>query len=167
MESSSWTLPQRIAALDAADHWQGTPHRNRIAVHGVGIDCLHFVREILIASNKLPTFRFPFYAPAWGIGRTTNIVADMFALCCYCDRLPPTSPVVFGDIAIFAVGHQSNHVGIVLDDGFVWHVRANEVVRPEHIDDIRPHLEALIRLTADGFKRTPESITTDELKPKP
>lgn len=164
--SETWSLAARLRALEAADHWQGQPHANRIAVHGRGIDCLHFVREILTASRVLPSFRFPFYSPNWGVGRDENIVAEMFALCCHAERLEPTAPAQFGDVAIFRVGHQSNHVGILLDDGLVWHVRARDTVRPEHIDDIRPELEALIRITAPGFKRQPETITAEELKPK-
>lgn len=160
-----WHLVARIAALRAADTWQGQPHRDRIAILGRGIDCLHFVGLILTEARILPPFRLPYYKPAWGIGRASNIVERVFAECCDVETLPPNAPPKFGDVAIFAVGQQSNHVGIVLDDGDLWHVRARDVVRPEPIADLQPALQSLIRFREPGFRRRPETLTLEDLRP--
>ena len=159
------TSTQQTAALAEARRWLGTPHRNRMAKPGVGVDCLGFVRAILVATGTLPPFEFPFYDPSWGLGRASNIMERVLKLCTNVEIFPANHAPAFGDLIIFAVGRQSNHVGIFLD-GAIWHVRTNGVVGPTHPDDdLTGHIQSIATITAPGFTRRPETLTATDLAP--
>jgi cell wall-associated NlpC family hydrolase len=163
---SLWTPHRQAAAHEEAQRWLGTPHRNRMAKVGVGIDCLGFVRAILTAAEILPAFEFPYYNPAWGLGRASNIMERVLLACTTVTILPPNAAPDFGDLIIFAVGRQSNHVGIVLSDGAIWHVQTNYAVGPVHPDDdLKGNIQSIARITAPGFHRRPETLTTEDLAP--
>lgn len=160
-----WTAEAQAAAITEARKLYGTPHRNRMAKPGVGIDCLGFVRAILVAGKILPPFEFPFYDPAWGLGRASNIMERVLRICTTADILPPDTAPQFGDLIIFAVGRQSNHVGIFLD-GDIWHVQTNYSVGPIHReDDLAGKIQCLARITAPGFRSRPEDLTAADLTP--
>lgn len=163
--SPPWHQEARDAALAEANRWHGTPHANRIAKVGTGIDCLGFIREIAVAAGVLPAYKMPYYDPAWGVGRTFNVIERVLVSTCHATRHDPSDGLAFGDVVIFSVGRQSNHVGIILD-GELWHCQASSTVQPEPItDSLLAQLQSVVRLTAAGFRRRPEDITTDELKP--
>ena len=153
------------AGLATARHWLGTPHRDRMAMVGVGIDCIHFVRQVMMAGGISESFELPYYLPRWGIGRGNNIM-ERLLLQCFDGVLVPyhMEPLADGDILIFQVGRQSNHCGIVLD-GQCWHSQAAYVVHPDPINpEFLTRLQAVVRLTARGPRRRPEELQAEDFK---
>jgi len=159
-----WT-PEAIEAAEAeALRWEGTPHRDRMAKVGAGIDCLYLLREIAVAAGVLPAFQFPYYNPAWGLGRRKNVIGKILDLTTFCKTLPPDAEQQDGDVLIFAVGRQSNHCAIRIK-GRIWHAIAKRAVIAETPEEaMEAPLQAIIRITAPGFKRRPETLTQDEFK---
>jgi cell wall-associated NlpC family hydrolase len=159
-----WTPIALEAAQTEAERWLGTPHRNRMAKPGVGVDCLHLLGQIATAAGVLPPFRFPYYDPNWGIGRRNNVLERIFMLTTNCDRIDPNEAMQEGDVIIFAVGRQSNHCAIYLGSA-IWHAQCGQVVKPEPPEELSLPIQSIIRLTAIGFKRRPETLTKGDLAP--
>lgn len=155
--------PPLPAMLDEARRWSGTPHKNRMAKPGVGIDCLHLLREMAVAAKWLPPFAFPYYDPAWGFGRQVNVIERILVLCCHSRLLKQGEPLQDGDVMIWAVGRQSNHCGIFIA-GEVWHAQASRLVQGEALEDVGP-FQSVVRITEAGFKRRPETLTDKDFKP--
>lgn len=157
-----WTPERRQRAIAYAHDMRGTPHVDRIAIKGVGIDCVHFVSGVIIASGISESFRLPFYKPQWGIGRRNNVLERVTLDCLHCHVIDEREYLQFGDIAIFKVGRQSNHVGVILD-GDLWHVRLGRMVEPEPVTiPLLQTLQAAIRIDATGLKKRPESLTIQD-----
>jgi cell wall-associated NlpC family hydrolase len=156
---SLWTPEVQALGLAEAQRWHGTQHRDRMAKVGVGIDCLYFVREILVAAGLLPSWRFPFYKPAWGVGRDFNVMERVFLKCCHARVLDDGEPWLDGDILVFSVGRQSNHVGMILG-GQVWHSVAARGVENVDLDhSITDAMQSVLRLVEPGFISRPEELT--------
>lgn len=153
-----------IKARECAKLWLGTPHHDRMAKVGAGIDCIHFVREILIAGGMTDPFKCPYYLPRWGIGRGNNVLERLLLKCYDAAVVPFGKPLKNGDIFIFAVGKQSNHCGIVLD-GECWHSQARHVVHPMKITpDILERLQSVVRIKKPGLRFRPELLTSEDFK---
>lgn len=151
-------------AREAALLWQGTPHLDRMAKVGVGIDCIHFVREILIAGEMCGTFTCPYYLPRWGLGRGNNVLERLLLKCFHAEIVPFGEPILDGDVFIFAVGRQSNHCGIALD-GKCWHSQARFVVSSIPIDkSLTDRLQSIVRLKEAGIRFRPEELTMEDFK---
>ena len=158
-----WTPERRELALNYAHTWRGTPHVDRIAIRGVGIDCVNFVCGALMTCGVCQAFTLPYYDPAWGIGRRNNVLERVAVQCLFSRIIQDTEPLEFGDIGIFRVGRQSNHVGIVLNDE-MWHVSLGRMVEPEPITRrLQERLQSVIRVQAVGLSRHPETLTQEEL----
>lgn len=135
-----------------------------MAKKGVGIDCLHFVREVMVSAGVTETFDFPYYSPRWGIGRGNNVLERLFMRCYDAKFVGFDEPLQDGDVLIFAVGRQSNHCGIVLD-GQCWHSQAARVVYPIQITaDIMDSLQSIVRLKAPGLRFRPEELTREDFQ---
>ncbi len=140
--------------------WAGTPHRNRIAVVGQGVDCLRFVFEVLIAAGVLPRFTLPRYDERLGILREKNVMEALILT--HCHATVETEPA-FGDVVIFKCGAQSNHAGIIID-GECWHVPGRSRVGTEEWANVRKVTQSLLRLTATGFRESPEGLTWEKIR---
>lgn len=153
------------AALECAERWHGTPHRDRMAKVGVGIDCIHFVREVMIAGGISEPFDCPYYLPRWGVGRDNNVMERLLLRCFEAELVPyHMEPVQDGDVLIFQVGRQSNHCGIVIG-GQCWHSQAKYVVHPIPMTpELLCRLQAVVRLTACGPRFRPEELTQEDFK---
>lgn len=162
---SLWDATASTGGLECCRQWLNTPHKDRMAKVGVGIDCLYFVREVLVASGMLPTWVFPYYRPVWGVGREFNVMERVFTKCCHARKLAngdfygSGEDWADGDVLVFAVGRQSNHVGIYMD-GQVWHSAAGAGVRNVDLDEpIAASMQCVLRMTAPGFQFRPEELT--------
>lgn len=124
---------------------------------GKGIDCIHFVREILIAGGASERFDVPYYVTHWGLGRANNIMERLLTTAYHARRLEPDEPVQDGDVYIFSVGRQSNHCGISLG-GQCWHVAYKNVVQPTPPEQIMDRLQSIVRITSQGLRLRPETL---------
>lgn len=161
--ANPWKSKELAELLNEARRWEGTPHRDRMAKPGVGIDCLFFLRELAVFAGVLPPFQMPFYRPIWGVGREFNVIERVLLTCCHAVKLDPAEPLQDGDAVIFTVGKQSNHVALVLD-GMLWHSVADQGVTADPLTTGQPW-QSVVRLTAPGFIRRPETLTAADLKP--
>lgn len=159
-----WNDTRKAAARASCKKWGGTPHYNRLAVAGTGIDCVHLVSEILRDSGIIPAgFPMPFYDERLGSLRQRNVIEDIIAAYMHADSLPPDTAPEFGDIVVCQCGRQSNHVGIIID-GEMWHVPGRGRVGPSAWVTWKKKTQALMRLTADGFKVDPSGLTWEAIR---
>jgi cell wall-associated NlpC family hydrolase len=153
-----WTPEMEAAALAEAERWRGTPHRHRRAIVGRGIDCLGLVAKLMAAAGAVPDTPIPAVPLTWGIGERINRMAALLDQAIHAERIQAAdwTPRT-GDIAIWAVGSQSNHVGLVLGPD-IWHVCRGWVVAPEPTRLLRSRIQEALRQTAPGLKTQPERI---------
>lgn len=131
---------------------------------GVGIDCIHFVREVLISAGLSERFECPYYLPRWGLGRGNNVMERLILKCFNAEIVPFGEPLRNLDILVFAVGRQSNHCGIVLD-GQCWHSQALRCVHPIPINsELMERLQSIVRINKPGLRFRPENLTQEEFR---
>jgi cell wall-associated NlpC family hydrolase len=163
----SQILPCTASELDAAltaelITWLGTPHFDRIAKREVGIDCINLVRVAFVAVGWLPDFELPYYSPNWGLDARNNVMERLLLKCCNAEIV--TGAPQPGDLLIFKVGKQANHIAIFAG-GKVWHSITRAGVRCDEWEVVKSRLQCIIRLTSPGFRVRPETLTsTDFLK---
>lgn len=170
MESKAniWTPERTAAAAAEIERWKGTPHRDRMAKPGVGIDCIGLTFQVLQAAEITPPFQMPYYSPRWGMGRAHNIMEGLLRKCLFCE--PIKAPIDWkpGDLLIFRVGRQSNHIGIFWQEGErlgVWHSRARAAVEFTDYDlTLAKTVQTGMRINAPGFRTRPEDLTPADFK---
>ena len=156
MEFEVWTEARRTAARLACQAYAGTPHVNRLALPGEGVDCVHFVLAVLMAAGLVPAeTRLPAYDERLGRLRERNVIEDI--LLAHLHSAPAAFPA-FGDIVVCKCGRQTNHVGIVIDGEF-WHVPGKGRCGPEALENWRPRIQRFIRILAPGLKADPGELT--------
>jgi cell wall-associated NlpC family hydrolase len=151
--SQIWTNERKQIARTEAQRWIGTPHRDRIAIVGVGIDCINFVYEVLIAAEILERRTIGGYNTRIGYLEKTEKLKRAFKHCAHVKELPPGDPQ-FGDIVIFSEGKFSAHSGIVID-GSIWHSLAQRTVTMSTFEEWQKHIDCLLRITEIGLKNEP------------
>lgn len=160
-----WTAARRELVRAEALRWAGTPHANRIAVPGQGVDCVRFVFELLTVAKVCDPFPISAYDGRLGALRNVNvmegILVEYFNAHSVC-----AGPPEFGDVAVFTCGDRSNHVGLCLDGGEVWHVPGKGRVGPEAWANVTKKLQGLVRFDAPGFREgmDPGKLTWAEIK---
>lgn len=160
-----WTEQRIFAAIASARKWGGTPHYNRIAVHGTGIDCVHFVSEVLSAAGVIPIgFPMPFYDERLGMLRNRNVIEDVLLHYLHAEAHPPEDPQ-FGDVVVCQCGRQTNHIGIIIE-GSMWHVPGRGRCGPSAWVNWKHRTQSLIRITSDGFRVDPSGLTWEQIRTK-
>ncbi len=158
-----WTQERKALARAAASSWAGVPHQNRIAVPRVGIDCINFVCEVIIAAGIMERRRLPFYDERLGALRLRNVMEDILLAHLHADALQPTESPQFGDLVVCKCGRQTNHIGIIIDGAF-WHVPGRGRVGPEAWAVWQPRAQSLVRLTGVGFRNDPAALTWESIR---
>lgn len=158
-----WTESEKQLARESCQKWAGTPHRNKIAVPGTGIDCIHFVFEVVSDAGILPRFKLPLYHGNLGVLRESNVMETLCREYSFAERVAAGEAPAFGDIAIFKCGEQSNHAGIVTDGGDVWHVPGKSAVGPADWKTVAKSLQCLMRFRARGLRQSIESLTWEKI----
>lgn len=153
-----WTAERKQMAQASLDAWQGTPHRDRIAIRGVGVDCIHLVQAVLFDAGIIPAAKLPWYDLTAGMTEECTALKRAMVDCLFVEEVSKDAPA-FGDIAIFKTGRRSGHCGFVVPD-FLWHSLAQRCVTRSNYDQWLPRLDCLLRITGDGFRR---DITTYNL----
>lgn len=163
MESEAWT-PERLAlARIELEAWAGTPHRNRVAIKGQGVDCIRLVCQVLFAAGIVPEPpRFPYYDERLGVLRARNIIEDILVAHLHASSQDTSTPKP-GDIIVCNCGRQTNHVGLYLD-GQMWHVPGKGMVGPEPWDTWAPRTQSLVRIHATGYKVQPGTLTWERIR---
>jgi hypothetical protein len=63
------TDPRRLAVVEEARGWLGTPHHHMGRVKGAGTDCLMMLAEVYEACRVIPHLEIPFYPADWNLHR--------------------------------------------------------------------------------------------------
>lgn len=149
MNPDIWTPERQKIARETARKWRGTPHRDRVATVGMGIDCINFVYEVLIDAGILERREIGFYNTRVGLHETTEKMKRAFKMCARCEEHSPDDPQ-FGDIAIFKEGKFSAHSAIVID-GSLWQSLSQRTVLESHYAAFQRHIDCLLRITECGL----------------
>lgn len=153
MSETIWTPQRRTLAAAEEAAWRGVPHVDRIAVEGVGIDCVQFVVKVLSKAGVVPWVDITGYSVKAGMFQPDDQLVRTIETCLHCERIDPMT-AEFGAVAVFKTGHASAHCG-VLDDWSIWHTLAGKCVTRSDWSLWRHKCEALFRVTAVGFKADP------------
>lgn len=151
--SEVWNDETRNLARTEAQRWLGTPHRDRIARVGVGIDCINFVYEVLAAAGVAERKELGSYDTNVGLHEAVYKLKRAVLTCLDCEEMPPNDPQ-FGDIVIFKEGAFSGHAGIIIDSD-VWHALAGRCVTRSLYGDWQRKVECLLRIKSLGLKGEP------------
>lgn len=151
-----WTPERRKAALAAAERWHGTPHHDRMAEPGVGIDCMNLVVEILRGAGVLPQFDLPYYDTREGLFQWSDRLKFAFLKCGHCAEADKRVPE-FGDVAVFKTIRVSGHCAFVTGPELI-HAIGNRQVTRSRYTAWQQRIDCLLRFTATGLKADPKTI---------
>lgn len=160
-ENIIWTPDRRALAIASCQKWRGTPHKNRVAEIGVGIDCIKFVHEILVDSHIIDRQEFSNYPIQEGMFGKSDKLKNALAMALYAEPFPIETHQ-FGDIAVFKNGMMAGHVGF-LDDTHVWHSLAGKIVTKTQFNLWAHDMDFLLRINQLGLKN-PAQHAIDETK---
>jgi len=150
-----FSLPERQKqALASCEKWLGVPHVNRVAVHPTGIDCIHFVHEVLIDSGVLPPADLGRYTLTDGTFNPSDYLKRVFLAACYSEERHP-GEAEFGDIVIFKTGKTSAHCGFYTPE-LVWHSLSGRAVIRSPWNHWKHEADCLVRIVHPGFKIEPK-----------
>lgn len=158
-----YTEEEIVNARAVAAYWQGTPWRNRMEKVGAGIDCLHFMKVLIVGLQAVPYYRLPYYHYAMGLRCQRNIMEDVFRRCCDCEIVDAGDACTDGDVVIFACGDVSNHVGVVLDSR-LYEARAGHMATSAAVEAFETRrVQSFLRLRSRGFTVRPETLNIKAL----
>lgn len=149
-----WIKERREAALAEAASWMGTPHRDRMAVRGQGVDCIRFVFEVLIAAPIVSRRELPPYSTMIGYGKESRSLQDSLLAAFHCvefDYEQSEEEPQFGDIIVFKNGDQSAHCGW-FSSGQLYHALARRCVTRSEWKHWAPRAKSIIRIYALGWR---------------
>lgn len=152
-----WTPERQERARRECARWAGTPHFNRLAVPGQGVDCVEFVKAVLVAAGIMPAFRLPWYDERLGALRERNIIEDLLVRHLNAEARAPDAGE-FGDIVVCRAGRQTNHVGILID-GVMWHVPGRGRCGGDLWEQWRERAQSLVALHGVGYRVDPSTLT--------
>lgn len=108
---------ERVARLKAvAGSWVGTPFAAHACVRGAGVDCIHFVAEVLRECGQLPGYEFPAYRLDGGEHLQESQVTGWLRAHPLFIEVDVKDPRMPGDVLEFRIGAGvSHHVGLMGD----------------------------------------------------
>lgn len=145
-----WTAERQALAIAEIMRWIGTPHINRLAQVGVGVDCIQFVLAVLVASEIIPQREVAAYSVMDGAHNPSGVLAGEIEKHLHVQSVSVDAPQ-FGDIAVFYNGQQSAHVGFITGPA-VWHSLSGFGVTRGGFNVWRRRIKYLYRLNQIGFK---------------
>lgn len=147
-----WTPERKELAIATLKKWHGTPHRDRLAIVGVGIDCAQLINEVLIDSGIVQRIELGAYDTADGLHNVSHRLARAIELLLHVQRVSTDNPE-FGDIAIYKTGTRSGHCAFITGRE-VFHSLAGVGVTHGQYRLWRHQIEFVYRLTQINFKST-------------
>lgn len=139
--------------LAALKRWEGTPFIQGQSAPGVGVDCIHFVREVYRDCGvDVSAANIPRYSLAWGIHQSQSQIIDWLLAEPAARRrfavLDPLDDWLAGDLIAIQLSSAAHHVAIVSPDlNDLWHVVVPGGVTRAAAKVMRTHkLKALFRL---------------------
>ncbi len=103
--------PRRLAVVEEARGWLGTPYHHMGRVKGGGTDCLMLLAEVYERAGVVGHVDVPFYPPDWNLHRDVERYAE--GLLAYAREV--SGPPEPGDIALFKFGRCFAHGAITVE----------------------------------------------------
>ena len=153
-----WTEERKEQARRCLSKWHGTPHFNRIAVPGVGIDCIQLVCEVLYDPGVLPRVKFSCYSTADGMWEESHRLRDVMLRCLHSEVVDKEA-MEFGDVIITKTGKRSAHCGFYTADGHIWHALGSRFVTRSDLKIWKREIVYALRVVKEGFKVSPNCIS--------
>lgn len=153
-----WTGERKITAHASLEAWKGTPHHNRIAIRGVGVDCIKFVCKIYSEAGIFPDIDFHGYSVDDGMWKESTRLQDTMLRCLHSEWVPSDQQFEFGDIAIFKTGDRSAHCGFVTGEDYVWHALGHRMVTKSDMCLWRRAIIGVVRVTQEGYIVRPDKL---------
>ncbi len=147
-----WTPARQAIALATLAKWHGTPHRDRLAIVGIGIDCAKLINEVIVDAGIVQRIELGAYDTVDGLHNVSHRLARAVEKLLHVERISIDLPE-FGAIAIYRTGTRSGHCGFITGHE-VWHSLAGVGVTHGQYKLWRHQIEFVYRLTATGFKST-------------
>lgn len=155
-----WTPEVRAKAEASLLKWHGTPHHNRIAIPGVGVDCIQFVYEVLVDAGIIDRCHFSGYDLTAGMGSVSHSLKQMVKRSIHVIEVP--KPAEFGDIAIFKTGRRSAHVAFYAGGDDLWHSLGHRQVIKSPFGQWSREIDCGLRITAPGFLVRPDKVLIEQ-----
>jgi hypothetical protein len=159
MSNLIWTEERKALARLSFAKWHGTPHRDRLALVGVGIDCINLIAEVLTDAGIVQRRPFTGYKLDHGTHRQSQRLHAAISNALHVEALPSGAPSEFGDLWSFSTGNRSGHCAIV-GDGVIWHAMGNNRVTFTELERWQPELDKAYRLTDLGWYVDPQTVCT-------
>ena len=131
---------------DIINKWIGTPYQYMGKQPGIGVDCIHLVREVLKETGKV--FAIHNYPKSWEKLDTHFFQRELYSR----EHLFTSvneNDLLFGDIALFKDKDGIiKHAAIVIDRSKLMHVQDDIIrtVRVNRIQDVRKAIKRFIRI---------------------
>lgn len=111
------TAERRLELHTRLAEWIGTPFHLGAAVRGLGVDCVHFVAEVLRECGQLDRYNFPAYSLDGGAHLKASAVLSWLVADGRFGRVEPGLHMA-GDVLVFRIENAGveHHVGIYSGD---------------------------------------------------
>lgn len=109
-------LEYRLAVLEAAKAWLGTPWHHMARVRGAGVDCAQLLMATYSDAGVIEPFEFEPYPEDWMLHRSEERLLHIVQR--YADEVQQPQP---GDVALFRFGHCHAHGAIVVEWPLIIH----------------------------------------------
>lgn len=156
MSENIWTEERKERAGACCRKWHGTPHADKIAILGVGIDCIHFLTEIIFDTMIAERREFSGYKLDHGLHSVSQRLSRALEASLHVERVT-AEDTTFGDVWIFRTGGRSGHCGFY-DGHTVWHALSGHRVTPSQGNHWIREVEFFYRFTGIGWKQEPQTV---------
>ena len=147
-----WDQITRELALAEAERWRGVPHVDRASNFPTGIDCIHYVAEIMFACGVVERRDLPSYDTMVGIAKESDSMELAFFKAVHVESLDPKiHPPQFGDVVLFKTGFTSAHCAFFAGK-HLYHSLANRCVTRSEWPHWKAKAESLIRFYEKGWR---------------
>ena len=126
----------KAAVLAAAQRWHGTPFREHTEICGVGADCVHLARGVLVSAGfDLPEIENRDYPLDWAKHRSHSLVVEWIEQSGKFRLLTGDEPLAPGDLLCIRQGRCSHHVALVVFERHFLHAQPGRWAEYGLLDD--------------------------------
>lgn len=127
-------LDGRVAVVNEALSWVGTPYHHMGRVKGAGVDCGMFIAEVFERCNKIPHIDFGYYPADWGMHRSEEFYLKYMNV--YFKEV--TRSPLPGDVLLYKFGRCISHGAIVVFENTLIHsyINLGVVVADRYQDEL-------------------------------
>lgn len=109
-------LEYRLAVIESAKAWLGTPWHHMARVRGAGVDCAQLLMATFSDAGVIEPFEFEPYPEDWMLHRSEERLLQIVER--YADEVARPLP---GDVALFQFGRCHAHGAIVVEWPLIIH----------------------------------------------